>query len=105
MDARARSERDRDLEAFARLTTDDFVLINVRGELLDKNARMAQVAKGQHPRIEAVSAGERIRMYGDTAIRTRLATRQDAEVRITTVWVKQDGQWKAASTQVTPTRG
>ena len=104
MDARARSERDRDLEAFARLTTDDFVLINVRGELLDKNARMAQIAKGQ-PRIEAVSGAERIRMYGDTAIRTRLATRQDAEVRITTVWVKQDGKWKVASTQVTPVRG
>ena len=103
MHDRARSERERDVEAFTRLTTDDFVLINIRGETLDRNARIAQIREGR-PRIEAVSAGERVRMYGDTAIRTRLATREDAEVRITTVWVKQDGQWKVASTQVTPVR-
>lgn len=103
MHERARSEREADVDAFARLTTDDFVLVNARGQMLDKKARVAEVRDGRQPRFEAVSAAERVRMYGpDTAIRTRLATRPDGtQVRFMTVWVKQDGQWKVASTQVT----
>lgn len=103
MHERARSEREADVETFARLTTDDFVLVNTRGQLLDKSARIAQVREGRQPRFEAISAAERVRMYGaDTALRTRVATRPDGtQVRMMTVWVKQDGQWKVASTQVT----
>jgi ketosteroid isomerase-like protein len=105
MHERARAERDGDVESFARLTADNFVLINARGQLLDKNARVAQVTTGA-PRTEAVSGAERVRMFGDgTAIRTRLATRPDGEVRITTIWVKEDGQWRVASAHVTRVAG
>ena len=101
MHERARAERERDGDAFARLTTDNFLLINTRGEILDKAARVAQVREGQ-PRFEAVPTAERVRVFGDTAIRTRLAKRPDGtEVRFTTVWVREDGQWKVASTQST----
>jgi len=101
MHERARAERERDAETFARLTTDNFVLINARGQLIDKNARVAQLKSGA-PRTEAVSGAERVRMFGDgTAIRTRLATRPDGQLRMTTIWVKEDGQWKVASTHVT----
>lgn len=103
MHARARSERERDIDTFSRLTTDNFVLITRRGEILDKAGRIAQVREGER-RLEAVSAGERVRMFGDsTAIRTRLAnTPEGDQIRFMTVWVKEDGQWKVASTQVTP---
>ena len=104
MDARARSERERDADTFGRLTTDNFVLITATGQMVDKAARLAQLTTGR-PRTEAVSGAERVRMFGEnTAIRTRLATRDGTEVRITTVWVKEDGQWKVASTQVTAVR-
>lgn len=103
MHERARSEREADVETFARLTTDDFVLVNARGEVLDKTARIAELRDGRQPRFEVVAAAERVRMYGpDTAIRTRLAKTPDGtRVRFMTVWVKHEGQWKVASTQVT----
>ena len=102
MHRRALAEREQDLETFAQLMTDNFVLINARGEALDREARIAQVREGQ-TRFEAVSAGERIRMFSGTAIRTRLVARDGGrQVRITSVWVNDGGQWKVASTQVTP---
>ena len=105
MHERARAEREGDADAFARFTTDNFVLITARGELIDKTARVERVRSGA-PRTEAVSGVERVRMFGGSvAIRTRLATRPDGQVRLTTVWVKEDGQWKVASTQVTRVGG
>lgn len=105
IEARARAERERDGDAFARLTTDNFMLITRDGNVMDKAARTAEVREGQ-PRLKALPAGERIRVFGSSAaIRTRLAhTPEGTQVRFTTVWVKEDGQWKVASTQVTPVR-
>lgn len=98
--ARTEAERTRDLETFARLTTDDFTLTTARGVVLDKAARIEDL-RTSAPR-RATRDDDRIRMYGTTAIRTSRVVFEGEVTRFLTIWVRQDGQWKVAATQVTP---
>ncbi len=48
-------------------------------------------------------ADYKVRVYGDTVIETTSATNPQGEpTTVTAVWVKQNGQWKAASVHVSP---
>jgi len=97
---RTEAERVRDLETFARLTVDDFTLTTARGEVLDKAARIEQLRTASRP--NAVRDDDRIRTYGDTALRTSRVVWEGQPMRFLTVWVKEQGQWKVAATQITP---
>ena len=104
MRARVRAERDQDIEAFARLTTDEFTLTNARGRVVDKSTRLEELRVKPPPTFTTDGDSDSTIVHGDNvAIRTRRVVRDDgARLRIITVWVKLDGQWKAAATQVTP---
>lgn len=102
IEARTRAERERDLATFARLTVDDFTLTTARGQVLDKAARIEQLRT--MPRPDATRDDDVIRMYGDAAIRTSRVVWNGEPQRFLTVWVKEDGTWKVAATQVTPIR-
>jgi len=98
--ARAHAEHSRDIETFNRMTTDDFTLTNERGEVITKPERIERLKAGQ--RQAQAQSDEQIRFYGNAALRTRRLTLEGKPVRMLTVWVKQNGQWKVAATQITP---
>jgi len=97
--ARAAAERNRDIETFSRLTTDDFTLTNEMGEVITRRERIERLEAGQ--RQAQSQSDERIRVYGNAALRTRRITLEGKPLRMLTVWVKQVGQWKVAATQIT----
>ena len=83
------------------MTTDDFTLTSQHGEIITRAARIEQLRTGPISPEPPPQSDEQIRMYGDTALRTRRVIRNGKPIRMLTVWVKQDGQWKVAATQVT----
>src|SRR5438270_4303404 len=69
--ARAEAERNRDIEAFSRMTTNDFTLTSQQGEIITRAARIEQLRTGPISPEPTPQSDEQIRMYGDTALRTR----------------------------------
>ncbi len=98
-----------DLEGIGRLVTDDWIIIDPNGEIVDR-ARFFEVIKPgalTHDMME--SEDFRVRVYGDSAVVTALTrTRgkfmgQDfsTQERATDVFVKRDGRWKCVLTHLT----
>lgn len=94
-----------DVAWYDAMTTDDFQCITGAGqrqnkqEFLEDNARSVAM---EDFRFEEVD----IRLFGDTAIihavnPMRLSDGRSLTTRYTDVWVKQNGEWKAASAQIT----
>jgi hypothetical protein len=86
--------RERDGAAWARLQTDDFMHVGPDGEVRDKAQRAADVSRGL---TAQTPSDARIRVYGETAVRTFVA----GEFRRVEVWVRQGGEWKLAHAQFT----
>ena len=98
-----------DLEGIGRLVTDDWIIIDPNGEIVDR-ARFFEVIKSgalTHDMME--SEDFRVRVYGDSAVVTALTrTRgkfmgQDFSTRerATDVFVRHDGQWRCVLSQLT----
>jgi uncharacterized protein (TIGR02246 family) len=98
-----------DAAAYARLTSKDFVRIGAQGQLFTREQWLADVAKrSKGPGVIAYEI--KIRVYGDLAVLTDLNTGKTADgafrppARVTSIFVKEDGQWKLRLTQSTPVR-
>jgi ketosteroid isomerase-like protein len=100
--ALAAAQRAGDDQTWGRYTTDDFLVVEPDGVVKTKSERMAEIKgrtqQGAAPAPTAPAPTEdKWRMYGTTAIRTLRTTIDNRPTRVTMVWVKQSGDWKAAS--------
>jgi Domain of unknown function (DUF4440) len=99
--ARLKSMSAGDAEGWGKYTTDDFIVIGADGTLKTKAQRMTEIKSTPNPPAGTPS-DQKWRMYGSsTAVSTAQAPLDGKPTRITTVWVKQQGEWKAASVQLT----
>jgi ketosteroid isomerase-like protein len=88
---------------------DDFVGIGPNGDAADKSKTIQELKDGTVKYSAIDVTEENVRMYGDTGIYngrgdvklTINGQPQAADVRVTIVWLKQNGQWKRVSFQAT----
>jgi ketosteroid isomerase-like protein len=102
------AELQADADTLRRLLADDFLSVGPKGFVLDKEE---WVNRHVHFRYESLETSDMdIRLYGETAIvrtiQRNRATYKDQRVelavRVTQVWVKQQGQWRMAAIQFSP---
>jgi ketosteroid isomerase-like protein len=107
------AERKGDVATMERIMTDDFVAVGPRGFVLDKSAYL-QGHKTHELQYQDMTQDELIEhTYGDAAIVTKKqnnkATFQghdaSGEFRVTQFFVKQGGDWRLASTHLSPIMG
>jgi ketosteroid isomerase-like protein len=80
-----------DGKTLAGFETDDFTVI-ANGQKETKEEQIAEVERRGPAGVPASNTEEEIRHYWDVALITGLSG--GANVTYTTVWVKQNGQWK-----------
>jgi hypothetical protein len=106
----ARNEREqaratRNAAVFARLTTDDFIVIDPAGQFADKKDRLERMARagGPGPFVATERLNERVAMYkGDTVILQWQQKAPDGLQNVTEVWLLDGGQWKCAAAHGSP---
>ena len=104
VDALGAAQRAGDDQTWGRYTTDDFLVVEPAGVVKTKSERMAEIKGAGRTQQGAAPAPteDKWRMYGTTAIRTLRTTIDNRPTRVTMVWVKQSGEWKAASVHLSP---
>jgi ketosteroid isomerase-like protein len=98
-----------DAEAVGRFLADEWIMIDPDGGIIDKARFLAVIKSGALTHEMMESDEVRVRIYGDTAIVTALTTTRGkysgqaftTQERATDVFVKQDGRWQCALSQLT----
>ncbi len=102
---------DADVAALARIWTEDYTFINGRGMLLSKDDRLKNIETGATELDSIKESGRQVRLYDDdTAVLTGTVTLEakysgqaaSGDYGYTIVWIKRDGRWQMAATQITP---
>jgi ketosteroid isomerase-like protein len=98
-----------DVEALGRVVTDDWVIIDPNGEIIDRTRFFEVIKSGAltHDRME--SEDFRVRIYGDSAVVTGITSTKgkfmgqefSTRERATDVLVKRDGRWRCVLTHLT----
>jgi ketosteroid isomerase-like protein len=98
-----------DSESIERFVTDDWIIINSDGGIIEKE-RFLEVIKSEALTHEVMQSDDiRVRVYGDSAVVSAL-TRSKGKFmeqefttheRSTDVFVRHDGQWRCVLTQLT----
>ncbi len=100
---------ENDLEAIERFVTDDWIIINSDGGIIDKERFLGVIKSGALTHEMMESGDMRVRVYGDSAVVSAL-TRSKGKFmgqefttheRSTDVFAKCDGQWRCVLTQLT----
>ena len=108
-DAMQLATKNYDTKAIDSILTKDFVLVQSRGSVVKRAAFLADIGDRSATWIENKSSDLTVYSYnGNTALaigilhmRYRYKDKiNDVKLRFTDVWVKQDGHWKWASSQV-----
>ena len=98
---RIEARRKADSAVLARLSSDDILIVNPSGQLVDKKGASALPAV---PKIVAREMNTQV--FGDVAVVTGVQSgvgqAGDQEQRFARVWRKQNGQWVNVFGQVTP---
>jgi ketosteroid isomerase-like protein len=98
-----------DPEAIERFVTDDWIIINADGGIINRERFLEVIKLGTLTHDMMESQDIRVRVYGDSAVVTAL-TRSKGKFmghefsmheRSTDVFVRLDGQWRCALTQLT----
>jgi ketosteroid isomerase-like protein len=98
-----------DLEGIGRLVTDDWIIIDPNGEIVDRS-RFFEVIKSNALTHDMMASEDfRVRVYGDSAVvtgvtRTKgkfLGQEFSTHERATDVFVKRDGRWQCVLTHLT----
>jgi ketosteroid isomerase-like protein len=98
-----------DLEAIERFVTDDWIIINADGGIIDRERFLEVIKSGTLTHEMMESEDMRVRVYGDSAVVSAL-TRSKGKFmgqefttheRSTDVFVRRDGQWRCVLTQLT----
>lgn len=98
-----------DLDRIGRIVTDDWIIIEPNGEIVDQ-ARFFEVIKSgalTHDTME--SEDLRVRVYGESAVVTAVTRTKgkfmgqefSTQERATDVFVKRDGRWRCVLTHLT----
>ncbi len=90
-------------------TADEYVQIDWDGEVLDKTATLARIKSNNIQLLSNTLDEISVRVYGDTAVVTGLATRRgvmdgkdiSTGIRYTRVYIKRDGRWQVVQFQQT----
>ena len=98
-----------DVPAVSKMLTDDYVLVNGKGKLFDRDATLKDIGDRSAIWIANEPSDVSVRTYnGDCAIvvallhikyKTQTGHVHDVIARYTDVWVKQGETWKYASAQ------
>jgi ketosteroid isomerase-like protein len=98
-----------DLEAIERFVTDDWIIINADGGIIDRERFFEVINSGTLTHEMMESEDMRVRVYGDSAVVSAL-TRSKGKFmgqefttheRSTDVLVRRDGEWRCVLTQLT----
>jgi ketosteroid isomerase-like protein len=98
-----------DLEAIERFITDDWIIINADGGIIDRERFLEVIKSGTLTHEMMESEDMRVRVYGDSAVVSAL-TRSKGKFmgqefttheRSTDVFVRRDGRWRCVLTQLT----
>ncbi|HWH90618.1 MAG TPA: nuclear transport factor 2 family protein [Candidatus Binatia bacterium] len=99
-----------DPEAIERLVTDDWIIINADGGIIDRERFFEVIKSGTLTHETMESDDMRVRVYGDSAVVSALTRSKGkfmgqeftTQERSTDVFVKRDGQWRCVLTQLSP---
>src|SRR5436190_784267 len=91
--------------AIERFVTDDSIIINADGGIIDKERFLGVIKSGTLTHEMMESNNMRVRIYGDSALVTALTRTKgkfmgqgfNTEERATDFFVKLNGQWRCAS--------
>ena len=98
-----------DPEGIERFVTDEWIIINADGGIIDKERFLGVIKSGALTHEMMESDDIRVRVYGDSAVLSAL-TRSKGKFmgqefstyeRSTDVFVRLDGQWRCVLTQLT----
>jgi ketosteroid isomerase-like protein len=98
-----------DPEAIGRFVTDDWIIINADGGIIDKERFLEVIKSGALTHEMMESDDVRIRVYGDSAVVSALTRTKGKFIgqefstheRATDFFVSLNGQWRCALTQLT----
>ena len=98
-----------DLEAIGRLVTDDWIIIDPNGEIVDRTRFFEVIKSGALTHDMMESEDFRVRVYGDSAVVTAITSAKgkftgqefSTRERATDVFVKRDGRWLCVLTHLT----
>ena len=99
----------KDVAALDRMWADDLTFINLRGELLTKQNRLANIKSGATAFKSIRQSDKRIRTYGEVAVATVQVTLEaqysgqegSGDYRVTTVWARPKGTWQMVAVHMT----
>jgi ketosteroid isomerase-like protein len=98
-----------DPEAIGRFVTDDWIIINADGGIIDKERFLGVIKSGTLTHEMMESDDIRLRCYGDSAVVSALTRTKgkfmgqefSTHERATDFLVRLDGQWRCVLTQLT----
>jgi ketosteroid isomerase-like protein len=98
-----------DLEGIGRLVTDDWIIIDPNGEIVDRERFFEVIKSGALTHDMMESEDLRVRVYGDSAVVTAVTSTKgkfmgqefSTQERATDVFVKRDGRWQCVLTHLT----
>ncbi len=99
----------RDVEALDRIWTPDYTFVNLRGELLSKAQRIANIKSGATEFHTMTPQKERLLVHGNFAVEVgRIVVEGEysgressGEYRYTCAWIKIRGSWKMLANHIT----
>jgi ketosteroid isomerase-like protein len=98
-----------DVEGIGGLVTDDWIIIDPNGEIVDRPRFFEVIKSGALTHEMMESEDLRVRVYGDSAVVTAVTHTKgtfmgqdfSAQERATDVFVKRDGRWQCVLTHLT----
>jgi ketosteroid isomerase-like protein len=98
-----------DLEGIGRLVTDDWIIIDPNGEIVDRARFFEVIESGALTHDMMESEDFRIRVYADSAVVTGVTRTKgkfmgqefSTQERATDVFAKRDGRWQCVLTHLT----
>jgi ketosteroid isomerase-like protein len=98
-----------DLEGIGRLVTDDWIIIDPNGEIVDRARFFKVIESGALTHDMMESEDFRVRVYGNSAVVTGVTRTKgkfmgqefSTRERATDVFVKRDGRWQCVLTHLT----
>ena len=98
-----------DADAVAQFVSDDWIIIDPDGGVIDKGRFLAVMRSGALTHEAMESTDVRLRAYGDTAVVTAVTSTKGrfmgqeftSRERATDVFVKRDGRWRCVLTHLT----
>ena len=98
-----------DVEGIGRLVTDDWIIIDSNGEIIDRSRFFEVIKSGALTHDIMESEDFRVRVYADSAVVTGVTRTKgkfmgqefSTQERATDVFVKLDGRWQCVLTHLT----